>query len=286
MRLAQQGLGEIALIDVAQGLAKGKACDLQDAQAILKSNYSVLGSDDLSASAGSDIVVVTAGFARRPGMSREELRLKNSAIVKEICLGIKEISPSAIAIIVTNPLDLMTRLAISTLGFPACRVIGMGVSLDAARFANLISEELRCPASDVEAVVIGSHGEGMLPLPRFCKVKGECLEKALDAAVIKRLVERTINRGAEIVSYLGSGSAFFAPSAAAAELVAAVAKDEKRLIGVSCLLSGEYGISGACLGVPCRIGRGGIEEVIQLELNAEEKAALSRSAESLRNASL
>jgi len=284
MRLAEEGVGDILLVDVVKGLAHGKSLDMEDARGLIKINYNLQGTGDISKIKGSDIVVVTAGLARKPGMTREELLAKNASILKEVCLNIKKLTPQAIVVIVTNPLDLMTYLSLKVLGFEPKRVIGMGVSLDAARFANLISKELNVPVTDIEASVIGSHGEGMLPLSRFTDIKGVTLEEFLDDKKRAQLVERTIKRGAEIVSFLGSGSAYFAPSAAIASLVKAIVKDEKRTIGVCAYLSGEYGLKDICIGVPCRIGNSGIEEIIELALNADEKQAFEKSALALQQA--
>ena len=283
LRLAEEGVGEIMLVDVAGGLARGKACDLEDARAIKKCDYLVDGSNDINAIEDSDIVVITAGLARRPGMTREELLAKNAAIVSDVCRNIKKLAAQAIVVTVTNPLDLMTYLALKVTGFDKRRIIGMGVSLDAARFANLIAKELSVPPSEIEACVIGSHGEGMLPLPAFTSIKGVRLDEFLSDKKVEELLKLTVNRGAEIVSLLGSGSAYFAPSAAAASLVRAIAKDEKRTIGVCAYLDGEYGIKGVCLGVPCRIGINGIEKIIELDLSKSEKEKLSSAALSLKD---
>lgn len=282
LRIAQDSLGELILVDVAKGLAQGKAYDLEDARALLKINYSIEGTEDIAKIKGSDIVVVTAGLTRKPGMSREELLLKNSAILKDICLNIKFLAPNSVLIIVTNPLDVMTNFALKITGFKPNRVFGMGISLDSARFANVISKELKLPITDIDAVVIGSHGEGMLPLPRFSSVKGASLEKLADNNRIKEMVGQTINRGAEIVSLLGSGSAYYAPSAAIFSLVKAVAKNEMRKIGVCAYLNGEYGIKDVCLGVPCTIGSEGVVRVVELKLNNEELDTLKSSAQSIR----
>lgn len=282
MRLAQEGLSEIVLIDIARGLAQGKALDLEDARSILKINYNIRGSEDINLVEGSDIIVITAGLARKPGMTREELLHKNARILKEICLNIKNLAPNSIVIVVTNPLDLMTYFALKVTGFQASKVFGMGITLDAGRFANLIARELNIPVSDIQACVIGVHGEGMFPLARFTDINGVSLDKFLDEKKIEGLVNKTIGRGLEIVSLLGSGSAYFAPSAAIAAIVKAIAKDEKRTIGVSSYLNGEYGIKDICIGVPVRLGRKGIEKVIELDLNKAEKEKLSSSAESLR----
>jgi len=282
MRLAEAGLGDIVLIDVVRGMAEGKSLDLEDARAVLKYSYRIEGSDDIAKIKDSDIVVITAGLARKPGMTREELLAKNTAILKEVCLNIKKLAGSAIVIVVTNPLDLMTYYALKVLGFKHNKVIGMGISLDSARFANLISKQLNIPVMDIDACVIGSHGEGMLPLTRFSSIKGVKLDEFLDEAMADSLAKRTVGRGAEIVSLLGSGSAYFAPSAAIAALVKVIAKDEKKTLGVCACLNGEYGLKDVCIGVPCRIGRNGIENIIELDLNPQEKEALLKSAASLK----
>jgi malate dehydrogenase len=282
LRLAQANFGEIVLLDKVPGLAQGKAYDLEDARYTLKSDYNIRGSENIEEIKKSDIVVVTAGLPRKPGMTREELLAKNADILKDICLNIKRLSPEAILIIVTNPLDLMTYLALKLTGFKPAKVLGMGLTLDAARFANLISKELNIPNTSIEAAVIASHGEGMLPLPRFTTIKGLPLQKFLDEGQIKDLIQKTIQRGAEIVSLLGSGSAYFAPSAAIANLVEVIVKDEKRTLGLSAYLNGEYGVKDLCLGVPCRVGKKGIEKIIELELNQQEKEAFLNSAEATR----
>lgn len=282
MRLAQDGLGEIILVDIAGGLAKAKALDLEDARPILKYNYRIEGTEDIKKIEGSDIVVITAGLTRKPGMSREDLLAKNARILKDICLNIKETAPSSIVIVVTNPLDIMTYLALKITGFKPQRVFGMGITLDSARFANLISKELNIPNTDIEACVMGSHGEAMLPLPRLTQVKGVALEELLDDKKLEDLVNKTVTRGQEIVSLLGSGSAYFAPSAAIAAIVKIIAKDQKRTEGVCAYLNGEYGLKDICIGVPCRLGRGGIEKIIELELNKEEKEAFIKSVDSIR----
>jgi malate dehydrogenase len=283
MRLAQDGLGEVCVIDVVKGLAGGKAFDMEDARQILKYDYRIQGSDDLKDVKDSDVVVITAGLARKPGMTREELLNKNASILKDICLQIKTGAPQAVVITVTNPLDLMTTFVLKATGFKPSRVFGMGITLDAARFANLIAKELAVSPADVEPCVIGTHGEGMLPLPRLTTVKGVGLEEFLDDKKMETLVKDTVGRGLQIVTLLGSGSAYFAPSAAITQLVRAVVKDEKRVLGVSAYLSGEYGIKDICLGLPCRLGRQGIEEIIQLDLNPAEKKALLDSAGKLKD---
>lgn len=283
LRIAQEGLGDVVMVDVAGGAARGKALDLEDAAAVMRRPYAVEGTDDAARIAGSDVVVITAGLPRRPGMTREELLQKNAAILEEICESVKEHSSGAIVIVVTNPLDVMTNYALRITGFNPRRLFGMGVSLDAARFINLLSRELAVSVCDIDACVIGSHGEGMLPLARFTTVKGVSIEELLPGGRIEDLVKRTIGRGAEIVGHLGTGSAYFAPSAAIAQLVKAVIRDEKRIIGVCARLNGEYGIKDVCVGVPCRIGREGIEQIIELDLEDDERAKLEASAESIRS---
>jgi malate dehydrogenase len=271
IRLAQDSLGEIVLLDIAKGLAQGRVLDLEDCRQILKNNFNVKGSQDPQEIAGSDIVVLTAGLTRKPGMTREELLHKNALIVKETSLNIKKFAADSVLIVVSNPLDLMTRLAIEVTGFKFSRVFGMGISLDGSRFANLISKELNISPVDIEPCVIGSHGEGMMPLARFTRVKGVALDEILDDKKISELIKRTYDRGLEIITFLGNGSAYIAPSAAAAELVRAVAKDEKRTIGVCAYLNGEYGVKEVCLGVPCRLGKNGIEDIVELSLWPQEK---------------
>lgn len=282
MRLAQEGLGEITLIDVVEGLAQGKAFDLEDARPILKTNYQIEGSDDIAKIKDSDIIVIAAGLARKPGMNREELLQKNSAILKNICANIKKLSPQAVLIVVTNPLDLMTNFVLRITGFKPQKVIGMGVSLDAARFANIIAKELNIPVTDIEATVVGSHGEAMIPLIRFTKIKGVCIDEFADENKLESLSAKTVSRGAEIVGLLGSGSAYYSPSAAITAIVKAIAKDEKRTIGACVYLNGEYGIKDICVGVPCRLGKDGAEKIVELELNKEELELLKKSAESIR----
>lgn len=282
MRLAQEGVGDVLLVDIVKGLARGKVFDLEDSAAVLKLNYNIKGTDDINEIKDSGIIIVTAGLTRKPGMSREDLLNKNAHILKALCLSIRKSAPESIVIIVTNPLDLMTRFALKITGFKPNKVFGMGVSLDAARFINLISKELSIPTTDIDACVIGSHGEGMLPLTRFTNIKGATLDKFIDEKKIQALVTKTIERGKDIVSLLGSGSAYFAPSAAIAELVRIIAKDEKRILGVSAYLNGEYGIKDVCIGVPCRLGKSGIEKIVELDLNQQEKHALQTCANKLK----
>ncbi len=283
MRVAQEGQGETVLVDIVKGLAQGKAFDLEDSGAILGSDLGIRGTDDVSGIENSDIIVVTAGLARKPGMTREDLLQKNAAIVREVCGAIKKLAAASIVVMVTNPLDAMAYVALKALAFKPGKVFGMGVTLDAARFANLISVELGVPVADIEATVIGSHGEAMLPLSRFTTVRKIALESFADTGKVRELIEMTKLRGQEIVSRLGSGSAFFAPSAAIAQIVRAIVRDQKRTLGVSAYLNGEYGKKDICIGVPCCIGKNGIERIIELDLNRQEQEAFSASCESTRS---
>lgn len=282
LRLCEQGCGEIVLLDIALGLAKGKVLDLEDSLPLAKKNYRLTGSDSFKEINDSEIVIITAGLPRRPGMSREDLLKKNAQIVKDVCKEIKVRAPRSIVIVVTNPVDILTYLAYQQTGFLKNKVLGMGVSLDTARFSNLISQELNIPNAEIETMVIGCHGETMLPLTRLTYIKGLTIERFLDKKKIEKLKLSTIQRGAEIVSLLGSGSAYFAPSAAITQIVRAIVKDEKRTICVSAYLNGEYGIRDICIGVPSRIGRKGIEQIIELELNQKEKLEFQKSAKSLK----
>ncbi len=278
MRLAEEGLGEILLVDIVKGLAQGKTFDMEDARVILKNNYSVKGSNYIEDISGSDIVILTAGLPRKPGMTREDLLNKNALIVRNISLDIKRLADKAIFIVVTNPVDLMSRLALETTAFERRRVFGMGLNLDAARFANVISKALNIATSDIEPCVIGSHGEGMLPLARFTKVRGVPLDEVADDKILAEMVNKTTERGHEIVTLLASGSAYFAPSAAITEIVKTIAKDEKCIIGVSAYLDGEYGVKDTYVGVPCRLGKNGIEDIVELALEPQEKDSFLKVA--------
>lgn len=278
----------IKLLDLAKGLAKGKALDLEDAAGVLKADCIVEGSDDFSKLQDADIIVITAGLARKPGMSRDDLLRKNSEIIRDVSLKIKEFAPpggqakNPIVIVVTNPVDLMTYLVSRITGFDKKRVFGMGISLDAARFANLIRNELSVPVSTVEAVVMGSHGQAMAPVASLSKASGAQIERLMNREIVAKLARATVERGASIVAHLGSGSAYFGPAAAVGNIIRAIAGDEKRIIGVCAYLNGEYGINGLYIGVPARIGKDGVESVIELELSKEEREAFLKSCDSIR----
>lgn len=282
MQLSSFGFSEILLIDVIPKMAGAKALDLSDARYFLKDNFRIQGTDDIEQIEDSEIIIITAGIPRKPGMKREELIGKNSQIIKEISKNIKRLCPQSIVIVVTNPLDAMTYLAIKETSLPVHRVLGMGLTLDRARLANLISEQLNVAVTDIEPQIIGSHGEGMLPLSRQTKIKGKPLDEYLSPEQISALLERTVQRGAEIVSGLGSGSAYFAPSAAICELTRVIAQDEKSILPASVYLNGEYGLKDLCIGLPCCLGRKGVEKIFELELNDGERAAFLKSAESIK----
>lgn len=286
--LINEAPAHIILLDVVIGLGKGKALDLEDAAGVFGHDCIVEGSDDFSLLKDAEIIVITAGLARQPGMTRDDLLRKNSEIIRDVSLKIKEFSPlggqakNPIIIVVTNPVDLMTYLVSRITGFDKKRVFGMGISLDSARFANLIRSELNVPVSTVEAVVIGSHGQTMAPVASLSKVRGAQIESSINREIVAKLARATVERGASIVAHLGSGSAYFGPAAAVCNIVRAIAKDEKRIIGVCAYLNGEYGINGLYIGVPARIGKDGVEAVIELKLSKEEKEAFLKSCDSIR----
>lgn len=282
MRIAESGLARVALIDVAPNLAKAKASDIEDSLYSLDAASRIEAGTELYLLDESDIVVVTAGLARKPGMTREDLVSKNTEIVSGICKGISEFAPSAIVIMVTNPLDLMTYLALKKTGFPRKRVFGMGVNLDSARFANKISKKVLVGTEQIEALVIGSHGETMLPLPRLSRVRGKALSDLLSAADIKEIVKETKQRGAEMVSLYGAGSAYIGPSAAIFQIVSAIVKGETKELPVSAFLDGEYNLHDVTIGVPARIGPDGIREIIELKLDEEERQDFVRSSDVIK----
>lgn len=282
MRILEQGIAEVVLVDVVKNLSRAKASDLDDARSISEHNNVIEGTEDFSQIRGSGIVVVTAGLARKPGMTREDLLKKNYEIAQSVSKNIKELAPDSIVIAVSNPVDIMTYVLLKETGFDKRRVFGMGANLDASRFNNLISQKLNIPSSKINAMVIGTHGEAMIPLPRFSKIKGKPLDKILGKDEVDTLVNSTKNRGATIVSLYGSGSAYFAPSAAILEICRAVIRNEKRIIPVSAYLDGEYGVSDICIGVPARLDKNGINQIIELDLNPQEKELFLQSVNSVK----
>ena len=282
MRVLEAGLGDVVLLDIAEGICRGKAIDMTDAAVVIGHNGNITGTKNYKDIEGSDIVVITAGFPRTPGMSREELFLKNSSIVKEAVNNVKKLCPNSIIIIVTNPLDAMVYLAYKESGFARGKVFGMAGVLDTARFTALISQEARVKRTDIEAYVIGSHGDTMVPLVSQTKIKGRPIEEVLSKEKIEDIKARTKVRGAEIVSLLKSGSAYYAPSASAFAMVKAILRDEKKMLCVSCLLEGEYGLKDICIGVPVILGRKGIDKFIEMPLSDAERREFNRSVEAIR----
>jgi malate dehydrogenase len=276
--IAAKELADVVLIDIVEGVPQGKGLDLLEAMPIEKRDSHVTGTNDYADTAGSDIVVITAGIPRKPGMSRDDLLNTNYKIMKDVVGRVVEFSPNCILIIVSNPLDAMAQAAYKLSGFARQRVIGMAGVLDSARFRAFIAEELRVSVENVTAFVLGGHGDTMVPLPRYSTVAGIPITELMDAPTIERLVQRTRDGGAEIVKYLKTGSAYYAPSAAATEMVEAILKDKKKILPCAAYLQGEYGISGLFVGVPVKLGSSGIEQIIEIRLTTEEKAALDKSA--------
>lgn len=272
-------LGNVVLLDVVGDLARGKALDLTQALAIAGRDIQIKGTDNYEEIKNSNLVVITAGLARQPGMTREDLLQKNAEIVIDVAAKIKNFAPQAIVIVVTNPLDVMTYLVLKKTGFSKNRVIGMAGVLDAGRFKAFLGEELKASYSEIETVVLGVHGEGMLPIPRLSLYKGKALTEILPADKIQKLIERTNKAGAEIVGFLKTGSAFYGPAGAIFEMAEAILKNKKRTLFCSVWLAGEYGLNGVCLGVPVVLGQNGLEKIINLELTPDEKEAFIKSAE-------
>ncbi|MEA3294672.1 MAG: malate dehydrogenase [Euryarchaeota archaeon] len=281
-RIAEEELGDLVIMDIIEGMPQGKALDLMESAPIMGYDANVLGTNNYEDIKDSDIVVITAGIARKPGMSREDLVKINSNIIGDVCDNIKKYAPDSLVIIVTNPLDLMTYIAMKQTGFPPQRVFGMSGVLDCGRFAAFISMELNCSAKDVDAMVLGGHGDSMVPLTRFTTVSGIPITELMETKTIDRLVQRTINGGAEIVELLKTGSAFYAPSAAITNMVRSIVLDQNRILPACAFLTGQYGFNSIYLGVPVKLGRSGIEQIIELELTKTEQDALNRSAESVK----
>jgi malate dehydrogenase len=276
--MAAKELADIVLIDIIEGVPEGKGLDLLEAMPIEKRDAHVLGTQKYEDTANSDIVVITAGVPRKPGMSRDDLLNINYKIMADVVGKAVKYSPDCILIIVSNPLDAMAQAAYKMSGFSRNRVIGMAGVLDSARFRAFIAEELKVSVENVTAFVLGGHGDTMVPLPRYSTVAGIPITELLDQATIERLVQRTRDGGAEIVKYLKTGSAYYAPSAAVTEMAEAILKDKKKILPCAAYLEGEYGISGLFVGVPCKLGARGIEDVIEIKLTPEEDIALKKSA--------
>ena len=280
--IASKELADVVLIDVVEGIPQCKALDLLEALPIEKRDVSVIGSNDYAATANSDIVVITAGIPRKPGMSRDDLLHTNFKIMSDVVAKVVAQSPESILIIVSNPLDAMAQAAFRQAGFNRERVIGMAGVLDSARFRTFIAAELNVSVENVTAFVLGGHGDTMVPLPRYSTVAGIPITELIEPERLEQLVQRTRDGGAEIVKYLKAGSAYYAPSAAVTEMVEAILKDKKKILPCAAYLQGEYGIDGFYIGVPCKLGAAGLEKIIEIKLTPEEDAALKKSAEAVK----
>ena len=280
--IASKELADVVLIDIIEGVPQGKGLDLLEAMPIEKRDSATLGTNDYADTANSNIVVITAGIPRKPGMSRDDLLNTNFRIMSDVVGKVVHFSPNCILIVVSNPLDAMAQTAYKISGFPRERVIGMAGILDSARFRAFIALELNVSVENVSAFVLGGHGDTMVPLPRYSTVAGIPITQLMDQATIERIVQRTRDGGAEIVKYLKTGSAYYAPSAAATEMVEAILKDKKKILPCAAYLNGEYGIHGLFVGVPVKLGAKGIEQIIEIKLTPEEKAALDKSAAAVK----
>ena len=277
-RLAEKELCDVVLIDIIEGVPQGKALDLAEAAPIEKHDSRLIGANEYDASAGSDIVIITAGIPRKPGMSRDDLISTNAGIVKTVTRHVATLSPDSVLIIVSNPLDAMCHVAYETSGFPKERVVGMAGVLDSARFRSFIAAELNVSVENTHAFVLGGHGDTMVPLPRYSTVAGIPITELLSKDRIEALVERTRNGGAEIVGLLKTGSAYYAPASAAVEMAESILKDKKKILPCAAYLEGEYGINELFIGVPVKLGAKGAEQIVEITLTKEEKAALQKSA--------
>ena len=282
-RIAEAGVAAVYLIDVVEGLPQGKALDLAESAPLQHHDQMIVGTNDYADTTESDIIVVTAGLARQPGMTRDDLLLKNSVIVRNVVAKAVHYSPDSILIIVTNPLDAMVHVALETSGFPRERVIGMAGVLDSSRFRTFIAQDLGVSSSDVSAFVLGGHGDTMVPLPRYSTVAGIPLPELMKPERIAELVQRTRDGGAEVVALLKSGSAFYAPASSVLHMVDSILNDRKRVLACAVLLSGEYKIDGLVVGVPVVLGASGVERIIEVALTADEQSSLQASAGSVRS---
>ncbi len=282
-RIAETGYADVVMVDVVEGVPQGKGLDLLEAGPVLGYDAKVTGSNGYDETANSDVIVITAGLARKPGMSRDDLLAANGDIVQKVARETGRRSPKAIMIVVTNPMDVMAYVAMKATGFPRERVIGMGGVLDSARFRTFIAMELGVSVENTHAFVLGGHGDAMVPLPRYSTVAGIPITELMSADTINKLVERTRNGGAEIVALLKTGSAYYAPSAATLEMVEAILLDKKKILPCSAWLEGEYGVKGAFAGVPVKLGAKGIEQVVEIRLNADEHTAFMKSVDAVRS---
>ncbi|MEO6445065.1 MAG: malate dehydrogenase [Gemmatimonadaceae bacterium] len=282
-RLAEKELAKrVVLVDIAEGIPQGKGLDQWQSAPIELYDTRIVGTNGYDETEHSDIVVITAGIARKPGMSRDDLMNTNAGIVKSVSENIARTSPNAILIIVSNPLDVMCHVAMKASGFPRERVLGMAGVLDTARYRAFLAEALDISVRDIQAMVLGGHGDTMVPLISYTTVSGIPITQLMARDVLDKIVDRTRNGGAEIVSFLKTGSAYYAPSAGAVQMVEAIVHDQKRILPCAAWLEGEYGMSGLFLGVPCKLGRKGLEQVLEVELTSAERVALGKSAEAVR----
>ena len=282
-RIAEKELGDVVLVDIIEGMPQGKALDLLEAGPVECYDSQLTGTNSYEATAQSDVVVITAGLARRPGMSRDDLLLKNASIVKHVTEQLVRHSPEAIILVVSNPLDAMCHVSKAVSGLPRERVVGMAGVLDSARFRTFIAQELKVSVENTHAFVLGGHGDTMVPLPRYSTVAGIPITELMRPDRLEALIQRTRDGGAEIVKLLKEGSAYYAPSAAICAMVEAILRDKKKILPCAAYLQGEYGISNLYIGVPVKLGRGGAEEIIQINLTTEEKAQLQRSAKAVQD---
>jgi len=281
-RLAERGYADIVLVDIVEGLPQGKALDMLESMPVLGVDVNVIGTNGYDETAGSDVIIITSGIARRPGMSRDDLIATNQKIVGGVTSEVAKRSPNSIIIVVTSPLDAMCHVALQASGFPKERVIGQSGVLDTARFRTFLATELNVSVQDVQAYVLGGHGDTMVPLVDTTNVAGVPIKKLIPAARLAEIVQRTRDGGAEIVNLLKTGSAYYAPSAATAQMVDAIMLDRHQILPTCVLLQGEYGVQNLYVGVPAKLGAGGVEQVIQLDLSAEEQAQLDKSAGAVR----
>ena len=282
-RLAEKELcEEVVLIDILDGIPQGKALDQWESAPVEGFDTMVVGANDYERAAGSDLFIVTAGIARKPGMSRDDLLRTNAGIVRSVSSEIARVAPDAVVIVVSNPLDVMAYVAKETTGFPRERVIGMAGVLDTARFRSFIAMELDVSVEDIQAMVLGGHGDTMVPLVSYTAVSGIPVSRLIVPERLEAIIERTRNGGAEIVKFLKTGSAYYAPSAAAVQMAESIVRNKRRILPAAAYLEGEYGQEGIYLGVPCKLGAGGLQEVVEVDLTASESAALARSADHVR----
>jgi len=283
-RLAQHQLGEeVVLVDIAEGIPQGKALDMYESTPVLGSDTRLIGTNDYRDTAGSFLTVITAGQPRTPGMSRDDLLMANHKIVSNVTEQVMAHSPDTILVVVTNPLDVMCSVAYATSGLPSHRVIGMAGILDSTRFRSFIALELNVSVRDIQTLVLGGHGDSMVPLVRYTTVAGIPISELIDEGRIEEIVERTRKGGTEIVNYLKTGSAYYAPAAGVAEMVESILKNQHRVLPCSVLLNGEYGVEGIFIGVPCILGTNGLEKIIELDITGDEKAALKKSADHVKS---